>query len=261
MVVICYEIGGLNLKEYFYDFLLMIQFFTRVPINKSLPCEKKNFKDGANFSAAVGLLIGICQYLLFILLIKIIATNFVVIAIIVFDIIITGALHIDGFGDTCDGFFAFKGGKDKIIEIMKDSRIGTFACISIVLNILIKYQGYLFLLQNKNPLFIIIIPMISKFSIVFLSFIGKPAKENGSGNLFINNVGLKEVAVNTVIIMIAAFLSCLVFETMILFAAALIITILFNIFCNSKINGVTGDSLGANNELVVLLSLVIISMM
>lgn len=249
------------MKGLYYDFLLMLQLLTRIPINKSLPCEKNNFKKGANFFAFIGLLIGACQYLLYMVLIKVMPLSIAVIAIIIFEIMITGALHVDGFGDTCDGFFAFKGGKDRIIEIMKDSRIGTFACIAIVFDILIKYEGYLYLLENRNPLTILIIPMVSRFSMALISCIGKPAKEKGSGNLFINNVSLREVIINTVFVISTGFLFGLTYETVILFLGALTITILFNLYCSSKINGVTGDCLGANNELTALLSLVILSML
>ncbi|KOA19768.1 cobalamin synthase [Clostridium homopropionicum DSM 5847] len=246
------------MRKYYYDFLLMLQVLTRVPIKKSLPCENKNFKNGANYFSFIGLLIGLCQFGLFILLSKITAINFAVIAIIIFDALITGAMHIDGFGDTCDGFFAFKG-KDKIIEIMKDSRIGTFACIGIVLNLLIKYQGYLFLAVNSKAMSIILISMISRFSMILLSYIGKSAKENGSGNLFINTVTIKEVIVNIAFVLVIGFLLNSIFQTSILLISAVVITILFNSLCNSKIDGITGDSLGANNELVVLLSLMILS--
>lgn len=246
------------MKKYYYDFLLMVQVLTRVPINRSLTCENKNFKNGANYFAFIGLLIGLCQFGLFILLSKIIAINFAVILIIIFDALITGAMHIDGFGDTCDGFFAFKG-KDKIIEIMKDSRIGTFACIGIALNLLIKYQGYLFLAVNSKAIIIILIPMVSRFSMILLSYIGKPAKENGSGNLFINTVTIKEVIVNIVFVLVIGFFLNTIFQTAILLISAVAISILFNLLCNSKINGITGDSLGANNELVVLISLMFLS--
>jgi adenosylcobinamide-GDP ribazoletransferase len=246
------------MKEYYYNFLLMLQVLTRVPINRALPCENHNFKNGANFFALIGLLIGGGQYLLFLILSKIVPVNFAVIAIIIFEILITGALHIDGFGDTCDGFFAFKG-KDKIIEIMKDSRIGTFGCIGIVLELLIKYEGYLLIVNNSKALGILTIPVISRFSIILLSYLGKAAKEKGSGNLFINTVTLKELIVNTVFVLIIGLLMNFIFKTSILLVSSVIVTILFNLLCNSKINGITGDSLGANNELVVLFSLIILS--
>jgi len=246
------------MRKYFYDFLLMLQILTRVPIKRSLPCEKKNFKNGANYFCFIGLLIGLSQFGLFVLLSKIIAINFAVIAIIIFEILISGAMHLDGFGDTCDGFFAFKG-KDKIIEIMKDSRIGTFACIGIVLNLLIKYQGYSLLAVNLKSISIILIPMVSRFSMILLSYIGKAAKEEGSGNLFINTVTIKEVIVNIAFVLVIGFLFNSIFQTAILLIAAIVITILFNLLCNSKINGITGDTLGANNELVLLISLMILS--
>jgi adenosylcobinamide-GDP ribazoletransferase len=246
------------MKKYCLNFLLMLQLLTRVPINKALPCENENFKNGANFFGLIGLLIGLCQYILLIVLSKIIHISFAVIAIIIFEILITGALHIDGFSDTCDGFFAFKG-KDKIIEIMKDSRIGAFGCIGIVLNLMIKYQGYLLLLGYKSHLFLLIVPMISRFSMILLSYIGKTAKEKGSGNLFINTVTIKEVIVNIIFVITLGLLLGFIFETAILVFASVIITVLFNLLCNTKINGITGDSLGANNELVMLFSLIIIS--
>jgi adenosylcobinamide-GDP ribazoletransferase len=246
------------MKKYYYDFLLMLQLLTRVPINKALPCENKNFRNGANFFGFIGLLIGVCQYGLYLVLAEVMPISFAVIGIIVFDILITGALHLDGFGDTCDGFFAFKG-KDRIIEIMKDSRIGTFGCIGIVLNLLIKYEGYLFLANNSKSLGILIIPAVSKFSMILLSYIGKPAKEKGSGNLFINTVTIKEVIVNIIFVIIIGFLLNSIFNTIILLISAILLTILFNLLCNSKIKGITGDSLGANNELVVLVSLIIFS--
>lgn len=246
--------------KYYNDFLLMLQLLTRVPINKALPCENKNFKNGANFFGLIGFLIGLCQYGLYLVLSKIVPVNFVVIGIIVFDILITGAMHIDGFGDTCDGFFAFKG-KDKIIEIMKDSRIGTFACIGIVINLLIKYEGYLLLANNSKALGIILVPMISKASMILLSYIGKPAKEKGSGNLFINTVTLREVIVNIIFVLIIGFLLNFIFNTVVLLVSAIMLTILFNLLCISKIKGITGDSLGAGNEIVVLVSLIILSSM
>jgi len=206
----------------------------------------------------IGLLIGMLQYLLSILLIRFIPVNFAAMAIIIFEILITGALHMDGFGDCCDGFFAFKG-KDKIIEIMKDSQIGTFGCIGIVLNLLIKYQGYVLIFENNYYIFLLIIPMISRLSMIFLSYIGKPAKKQGSGNLFIDTVKLKEVLVNTIFVLITGFILGQIVMTIILFVATIIITLLFYSLCNSKINGITGDCLGANNESVVLVMLVLLS--
>lgn len=246
------------MKRYFGNFLLMFQVLTRIPINKALPCTNDDFKRGSNFFAVVGLIIGLIQFIVYLVLRNVFNLDIMVIIIIVIDILITGGFHIDGFGDTCDGFFATKG-KDKIIDIMKDSRIGTFACIGIIINLLIKFIGYGTILSNTTSYIIVLLPMISRISIILISYIGKPAKKNGSGNLFINTVTFKEVLINYLIfILIAIFIVDLKMLFVILIAS-IITTVLFNKYCNSKINGITGDSLGANNELVILILLIILS--
>ena len=246
------------MKRYFENFLLMLQVLTRIPINKSLPCENTDFKRGANFFAIVGLVIGLIQFIVYSFLIKFFNLDIAVIFVIIIDILITGGFHIDGFGDTCDGFFATKG-KDKIIDIMKDSRIGTFACIGIIINILIKFIGYTTILNNITSYLIILLPMISRVSIVLISYIGKAAKEIGSGNLFINTVTFKEVIINYLLFILIAVFMVDIKRLLIIVIISSITTILFNKYCNSKINGITGDSLGANNELVMLILLIVLS--
>jgi adenosylcobinamide-GDP ribazoletransferase len=242
--------------EYIKDFLLMLQFMTRIPIKKNLPCEIKNFRDGSAFFWLVGLFIGVLQYGVFIALELIIPKSAAIAITILFSIIITGGLHVDGLGDTCDGFFAFKG-KDKVIEIMKDSRIGTFACIAIVFDILLKY-----ILTSEaaavNPAAALILPpVIGRASIAFMAFIGKNAKEKGSGNLFIKNVGMIQLIINLVMAT-AIPLYITGFSGLAVLPAALVVTALFNMLCNEKMGGITGDSFGANNELVELFTLIIL---
>lgn len=246
------------MKRYFENFLLMLQVLTRIPINKSLPCENRDFKRGSNFFAIVGLIIGLIQFVVYSFLIKFFSLEITVIFIIIIDILITGGFHIDGFGDTCDGFFATKG-KDKIIDIMKDSRIGTFACIGIIINLLIKFIGYTTVLNNTTSYIIILLPMITRVSIVLISYIGNAAKKNGSGNLFINTVTFNQVIVNYILFILIAIFVVDLKRLVMMLVISIVTTLLFNKYCNSKINGITGDSLGANNELVMLILLIILS--
>jgi len=237
------------LKNIFKNFLLMLQFMTRLPVNLSLPCERENFKRGAAMLPLVGLIIGLLQWIVFFLLIKILPLRTVAALVVLWGVLITGALHIDGLGDTCDGFYAFKG-RDKIIEIMKDSRIGTYACLAIIFDILIKYSCIASLSVGDKGMIIISVPVISRAAQVFLFSIGKTAKSTGSGNLFIGNVGGSE-ALTALIAGVFISLPLLGMKTtIILFLTALVVTLSFNYYCNKKIGGLTGDTLGANNELV-----------
>lgn len=244
------------MKKYLNDFLLMLQFLTRIPINKSLNCEYEDFKRGALFLPIIGGIIGGIQWAIYYLLIKALPLNIVTVIVILAGILLTGGLHVDGLGDTCDGFYAFKG-KDRIIEIMKDSRIGTYACIAIVMDLLLKFLAYENMIQ-RNPLIIIAIPIASRASIVLLSLIGKPAKSTGSGNLFIGNMNI----IYSIIAFLSSGVLCLLLigfkETVLLCAVIILITLLFNKYCNGKIGGITGDILGANNELVEIISMLVL---
>ena len=245
------------MREYINDFLLFFQFFTRIPINKSLNCEKENFRRGSIFFPIIGLFIGIVQWLVFYLLIKVLPVNITAIFVVIIPIVITGGLHVDGLGDTCDGFFSFKGDKNKIIEIMKDSTIGTYACIAIVFDMLTRYVAICTIIEMNLPLILIATPIIARFTVVFSSYIGKNAKETGSGNIFIGNIHNKQLIIVSIITFILVTLLTGLEMGSILIGSALIFSIFFNKFCESKITGHTGDTLGANNELVEILVMIL----
>lgn len=238
------------------DFLLMIQFLTRLPVNLSLPCEKENFRRGTLFFPLVGLIIGCIQWLTYWLLIKVLPVNITAIFVMLIGILLTGGLHIDGLGDTCDGFFAFKG-KDRIIEIMKDSRVGTYSCIAIIIDLLLRYTSFSNLISGNYSLAIIAAPIVAKTIFVLMFYIGKQAKAAGTGNLFIGNVGKKELIGAFLVGIIIISLVLGITDALVVTAIAVVITILFNKFCEHKIGGLTGDTLGANNELVEILTLVL----
>lgn len=246
------------IKKLFCNFLLIVQFFTRIPVNINLSCEMEDFRRGAVFLPIVGLIIGIIQWAVYKLCIKVIPLNATIALVILTGVIITGGFHIDGLGDTCDGFFAFKG-DEKIIEIMKDSRIGTYSCIAIVMDLLFRYSLLTFVV-NGFSIAIIVVPAISRICTIFISCIGKTAKSTGTGNFLINNVGKKEFIISLVIIVFILTLIMNPRYVAILIISSMIFTVLFNAFCKSKIGGLTGDSLGAINELNEILALIIIAM-
>src|SRR5665648_1160775 len=117
--------------------VLAIQFLTRIPINKRIEFNEKNIKKSLIFFAPIGLLIGLLSAIPFIFLHKYsisIASSLSLFLMV----ILTGGLHLDGLADTCDGFFSGREG-DRIEEIMKDSRIGAFGVIGIVLILISKF--------------------------------------------------------------------------------------------------------------------------
>ncbi|GAA0182752.1 adenosylcobinamide-GDP ribazoletransferase [Clostridium sediminicola] len=245
------------MKQFLNNFLLFIQFFTRIPINKNLQCEKENFRKGAIFFPIIGLIIGGIQFIFAKLLFDYLSFNVLAVLVIMIPVIVTGALHLDGLGDLCDGFYAFKGGKDKIIEIMKDSTIGTFACAAIIFDILLRYTTMENLLQYRNLCFIIVVPVISRFTIVLIAYLGKNAKENGTGNIFIGNINLPILLTSLIITVVISSLLLNIIVAISLILISALVTFVFNKYCEYKIGGLTGDLLGANNEIIEIFVLII----
>lgn len=248
------------MKSILNDFLLMIQFFTRIPVNKNLQCEKENFKRGAFFLPVVAFIIGGIEFLIYLALKNFLPPNVIIVLLILFTAMITGGLHMDGLADTCDGFFSLRD-KERIIEIMKDSRMGAFGTIAMIINLLLKYQLLYSLVLKDCSIAIILAPVIGRISILFLCLSKRTAKKNGSGNIFIGNMNKPIIFLITIIAlaMNTYFLGLKI--TIISFIVVLIITYLFYLLCLNKINGLTGDTLGACNELGEITFLLIILMM
>ncbi|AUM86979.1 adenosylcobinamide-GDP ribazoletransferase [Clostridium botulinum] len=248
------------MKSILNDFLLMIQFFTRIPVNKNLQCEKVNFRRGAFFLPVVASIIAGIEFLVYLGLKNFLPPNVIIVLLLLFTAMITGGLHMDGLADTCDGFFSLRD-KERIIEIMKDSRMGAFGTIAMIINLLLKYQLLYSLVLKDCSIAIILAPVIGRISILFLCLSKRTAKKNGSGNIFIGNMSKPIIFLITIIAlaMNTYFLGLKI--TIISFIAVLIITYLFYLLCLNKINGLTGDTLGACNELGEITFLLILLMM
>ncbi|SHK15394.1 cobalamin-5'-phosphate synthase [Hathewaya proteolytica DSM 3090] len=238
-------------KNFINNFLLYFQFLTRIPIKKNLNCTEDNFRQGIYFFPVVGLAMGGLQWGVY----KVFSYGFsnsgiVAIFVMLSTIIMTGGLHMDGLGDVFDGFFCFKGNAEKLMEIMKDSRIGTYSCIAIVADMLLRYSAIGEIISKHNALMLVASPVIARLSVVYICTIGKRAKKVSSANIYIKNTDAKGVILAFIIAFAISSLSVGVLNTSILIGSAMVISTLFNAFCNSKIGGLNGDTLGCNFEIV-----------
>ncbi|MEK6558784.1 MAG: adenosylcobinamide-GDP ribazoletransferase, partial [Planctomycetota bacterium] len=124
------------------NFLCALKFLTIIPIDR----EDKIKPNGAGcvvfWFPVVGFCIGVFLSIAYLLFCSFFPNLIADALIILIYIAITGALHLDGLADTCDGIW---GGwnKEKRLEIMKDSRIGVFGAIGLICVLGIKYIGLL----------------------------------------------------------------------------------------------------------------------
>lgn len=169
--------------------------------------------------------------------------------------LITGIHHTDGLADFADGLMA-KGTKEKKLEAMKDLSTGSAGIVTVVLYIvgmiiaLSLAEGYL-LFQA-----ILVSEIMAKFSMVLLASTGKSAAP-GSNSPFVQLMKDKKKLVASIALTIIPLVIVAGSTGMIVFASGIILTFFIGSISARSFGGITGDVLGATNELTRLSSLLI----
>ena len=266
-------------------FLLLLSFMTRIPMPK-IEYDEEKLGKSMKYFPVVGIIVG------FILLFFCIIFNFIlknisysavlplmIIVVILTDLITTGALHLDGLADTFDGIFSYRS-KHKMLEIMKDSRLGSNGALALILYFLLKFI-LLFSLtieSREGAIYAIMTyPVVSRFCSVVSCASSPYARGSGMGKTFVDNTKTCGLIVATVITLLYTigmiFMPFVLFTNyllpiQIIMKSILIIVIIvalsalfayaFSKLIERKIGGITGDTLGALLEISSLLYIVLI---
>jgi adenosylcobinamide-GDP ribazoletransferase len=236
--------------------ILLIQFLTRIPININLDVTREDLSKSIIYFPIVGYIIGIILAVFYKVSILYFDKIIIAFLIVIIEIIVTGGLHVDGLSDTVDGIYSGRK-KEKIIEIMKDPNVGTFGVLSIIILVIFKF---LLIYKINNYLFIVllIMPVFSRFCSVLSSRIGKYPKEDGLGNMFIGQVSNFQLFISFIFTLPLLYFNFLLYFA---FIINIVFTMLFVKYISKKIDGITGDTLGAVVEINEVLFLVVIYIM
>ena len=268
-------------------FLLLLSFMTRIPMPKIDYDEEKLGKSMKLFPL-VGVVIGFIL-LFFSILFSYVLKNLsfsaflpiIILVVILTDLISTGALHLDGLADTFDGIFSYRS-KHKMLEIMKDSRLGSNGALALILYFLIKFiLLYSLLIENQGETIFAILtyPVVARLCSVISCASSPYARGSGMGKTFVDNTkttGLIIAALITIVYsgavlfyMMSSNFNYLIPLDLFMksFAVNLLIIAILGLFAYAfsklierKIGGITGDTLGALLEIssLVYLFLVIV---
>lgn len=241
------------------QFILMIQFLTRLPIPVTLEVETEDFEKGIIYFPVVGMIIGIILFLAAKTLMPFLDALTLSVIIIFLEVLLTGGLHLDGLADSFDGLFSYRD-RERMLEIMKDSRIGSNGVLVLIFALLAKTVLINGLLMQNWLIPLLLMPVLSRFMSVFASRFSKYARPSGMGNFFIGKVSNIQLLIGLGYTGFWLFL----FAPMLwwLLVPMSLTTWWFSKFCEGKIGGMTGDTLGANLELqeILLLVLALISL-
>ncbi len=222
-------------------FLAAVMFLTRLPVGRFHQFRDEDLAYSTLYFPVVGGVIGLAGGLA--LLASAVMPSFVAVLIsMLVTICLTGGLHEDGLADSADGLV---GGLDarRRLEIMKDSRIGTYGALALWFSLTAK----LVLVQS-----LLAANLLGRTAAVAL-LAGLPyvRAEYSKSSPFGNKVTLSQLAV---VVVFSTILSLLVLglEGVLCLAAAIAVTFLCGIYFKRQIGGITGDCLGAANQLVEL---------
>ncbi|MDP4179075.1 MAG: adenosylcobinamide-GDP ribazoletransferase [Bacillota bacterium] len=242
------------------NFILMIQFLTRIPINIKVDVDDKSFINGIVYFPLVGLVVGILNVFFYLLSIRFLPVPITAVLVTLFNVCLTGAFHLDGLSDTCDGIYSSRK-RERMLEIMKDSRVGTNGAAAIFFDLALRIVLLASLSKADAVKALAVSAILSRTMIVLLSHIAQYArKEGGLGNYYIGKINLKTTIIA---ILTAVLLSSVIIRWKAVFVVlpVILITFIYNIYIKSKIGGMTGDTLGAAVEFIeVLVFLIILSL-
>ncbi|MCS3529565.1 adenosylcobinamide-GDP ribazoletransferase [Chryseobacterium sp. JUb7] len=126
------------LKNEWVYFMTAMMFFTRIPVPFKVPYSNEIMNKSQKYFSWVGLVVGLINAVVFYLSFKLFNLEIAIVLMMISNVLLTGAFHEDGFTDVCDSFGGGYG-KEKIMTIMKDSRVGAYGAIGIILLFALKF--------------------------------------------------------------------------------------------------------------------------
>jgi adenosylcobinamide-GDP ribazoletransferase len=239
-----------------YRLALAFQFLTIVPWPRLGVCQPEDLGGSMAFYPVVGAALGSSLVGVYLAGVEAFPDGVLRPALVVLSIILTGGLHLDGLADVCDGFYAGLTKADAL-RVMRDPHLGTMGVVGITGALLMKVVLLGFLPAAALCSALLIGPAISRGGMVWGTWMAPYARpEGGTGEMFFKTLRPRHVWIATAFLGIWTVL-CAGWPAVILLTLAIGATSLFVGFCRRRIGGMTGDTLGALNELLELLTLVL----
>lgn len=257
------------MKKELHIFFTSLMFYTRIPCPKNINHHPDYLNKATRYFPLIGWIVGSISFISFYIFSLFLSTEIAVIFAIIASILTTGAFHEDGFADVCDGF---GGGwtKEKILMIMKDSAIGAYGAIGLVLLFLLKFKllsETILLFTNDNSYFqiyllFISVHALSRLAAISIIFTHEYSRDDASSKSkpIAKNHGWKEV-LGSFFFGLLPLLALSYFNYKIFFILIPVFLTRYFLarYFQKWIHGYTGDCLGATQqvcEVVYYLSIV-----
>jgi adenosylcobinamide-GDP ribazoletransferase len=237
-------------------YFIALQFLTIIPLPFSVRCEERDLGRSMAFFPLVGLTLGGLLVGTDFILARFLPVQVTDLLLIVIITAVTGALHLDGLADVCDGLAA-RGGRERFLAVMKDPHTGAVGVVGLVLGLLLKYVALLHIPPEVRREALLFFPVAARFSQVQLAAGSQRARNDGLGALFVSGAGLPQFGAAGLLTLAAGFL-ILGAKGLYCVLAAALFTWGMKAWSHRRLGGVTGDVIGCVSELNEILCLLLI---
>ena len=237
-------------------FVVAMQFLTIIPLPFRFEWHKDDLGRSLALFPLAGLTIGALLAGIDRLTAPLLARPLNDLLLITILAIVTGALHLDGLADVCDGIAA-RGGRERFLAVMKDSNVGAIGAVGLILGILLKWQALAAVPADLKWRTLLLFPALARYCQVQTIVGGRNARQDGLGSHIIAGSG--PVQLLTALFIGATFSWWLLgVAGVIAMAAVMLASWLMRAWFNHKLGGITGDVIGCGNELMEILALILI---
>ncbi len=233
------------MKTQIKRFLLTMGFMTRIPINVDLgEVKDEDMHKGFLYYPVIGLVIGLIDVACYQLVSLVLPQTFGILCAMLANLCVTGAFHLDGLCDTADGIYSARK-RERMLEIMKDSRIGTNGAIAMCFDLALKFAGIYY--SDVRWMMILLMPIAGKMVQGALVYKAIYPRKNGIG-IYVGTVS-RGTVIGTMILGLIAMVLAFSGWGVAIFAVLFLLAYLFRVYITGKIGGITGDVMGAGSEL------------
>ena len=232
-------------------FVFAWHFLTAIPISRRhhVPTVHELAASMAWYST-VGLLIGGLVALADVGLRAWVAAEVGNALLIVLLVLVTRGLHQDGLADTVDGVAGGRTVEDRL-RIMRDPRVGAFGATALFLTLLLRYAGLLALPSPMRLPVLLCMPALGRWAMVSLAWTSPSARRDGGlAASFLTHLSWQHVTLSSLVLAVALTMALGGSVAVATLGVAILLLVFIRQRCLTLLGGVTGDVLGATNEVV-----------
>ena len=235
------------MKNILHELLLAFQFMTRIPI-RGLPHREDGLARAAKFFPVVGLVIGLVAAAIPHFLASHVDRRILALMLVLYFVLITGALHEDGLADSADAFGA-GWSKEQILAIMRDSRIGSYGAIAVTLSLLSRFTLMSSIGSSRLPGILVAASVLCRWTSLPLAFLLPYAREDdGLGGCLASRLPFSSLvwATSAAVVSVAGALGR---DSLVAWLITILLTGMSALYFKRRIGGITGDCFGATNQI------------